>query len=1147
MSENPERKSGAFQSDAFQTEIAPPEPPPQPHATSPLNSLRRAATRIRGAILRLLPFLVRVPRSVTAGIAAVLILFGAAREWRTPSLPINSPPPRMLGWTWWATPRQLNPERTLPAFDHAIIEAVATVPGGKRVCIAGDAGLLAYSDDDGASWTTFHYDPSTGSMLKDAPVAVATSAPLVTWRAEAAQVQQQAPVQQQANPGPRQQTVNAPTQTKGGKGPSVSRAPHGTTLSGQKSSQGVPAQNSGKTPPPPARPQAPPKDPPNWNIIQFSGHNVTLAGVAARNLPYQLYSSDAGSTWTRQPPANFSYSAPLPGRRYQSLLLTGYLKPANANIFAVVSPEPGQTWAAGEQVGVGPVIYHYGAGKGPDYLTLQYPTSDNIYPRWQGTTFVLRGITFREDAKTGFAVGTQGAILRTRDGGQHWEPITRGAAAPGKSTTDYRWWQRPVRIPAPLSLLVFLFALVFLIPAAMPEVVPRASAVRSIANLAVSDAPVFLAEKDELGFTPVARAIAGLLRNKATGLPLTVAINAPWGRGKTSLMSLVQQELKASGWRTVWFNAWHHQEETSMLASLLQTVRLKAPPELMTRGGLRYRVQLLAKRLWHWRTLWTIAAVVALYLGEAVVHDHNPHMYVNGAQYLFGVVTGGRAPGEKPGAADKPAEKPGVLQVGAQMLLDLARSSKETGPGHLIPFAVLVSFLFLLMLQVLQSFGANPAELLAKTSDRKTVAGLEAQTSFLEKFRRQYGEVVGALGKYRLAIFVDDLDRCRPDKIAEMLEAANYLMAAGPCALVLALEEHAVISGLGLSFQRMAEEIGKLPENRRSAAGDLLAEAKERREEFAKNYVEKLFNVVVQTPPVATDRFAGLLAGRGALQIKLRERERRRRWMRQAGDVARVPTAAMILAALLFGGYGLLRSWLPPSETQTATRQVPQPNAPGAGARNAAPAPVTAGAATPSIPPGSAILPTYTAAQAPIPTAWFETWWQRLLWGLLAVSILLPLSMRRPQPLVKDSPDFEEALRIWAPVLAEVNPSPRFGKRVLNRVRYLAMLERQTDQELLAADPTRVKASTARIPETLLVAFSVLGEVRREAVQSFEGFNEFLAQATEHASDVEGSPVFRAYAAHKHQFFSTNTPPSDPQLNEWRQRFVNLSAGIVAR
>ena len=148
----------------------------------------------------------------------------------------------------------------------------------------------------------------------------------------------------------------------------------------------------------------------------------------------------------------------------------------------------------------------------------------------------------------------------------------------------------------------------------MPEAVPQVPTERTIANLAVSDAPVFLAEKDELGFTPVARAIAGLLRNKATGLPLTVAINAPWGRGKTSLMSLVQQELKASGWRTVWFNAWHHQEETSMLASLLQTVRHKAPPQLLMRGGVHYRMRLLAKRLRCWRTLWLLAGVAALFL-----------------------------------------------------------------------------------------------------------------------------------------------------------------------------------------------------------------------------------------------------------------------------------------------------------------------------------------------------------------------------------------------------------------------------------------------------------------------------------------------------------------------------------------------------
>jgi len=112
----------------------------------------------------------------------------------------------------------------------------------------------------------------------------------------------------------------------------------------------------------------------------------------------------------------------------------------------------------------------------------------------------------------------------------------------------------------------------------------------------------------------------------------------------------------------------------------------------------------------------------------------------------------------------------------------------------------------------------------------------------------------------------------------------------------------------------------------------------------------------------------------------------------------------------------------------------------------------------------------------PIPRAWFETWWQRLLWSLLTLSIVVPLSLRRPPPLVADSQDFEDALRIWAPVLAEVNPSPRFGKRALNRVRYLAMLEREAAKE----SDTRVIA----IPEPLLVALGALDVARPAAVAS---------------------------------------------------------------
>src|SRR5437899_5068128 len=193
MSEKPEKKSAAFQSDAFQAESAAPKSP------------RRlcAVAWVRGTIFGLVPFLARVPRQVLAGIGALLILFGTVYEWRKPPAPINSPSPRLLGWIWWANPRQLNPERTLPAFDHANIQSVEVVPKSSRVWIAGDAGLLAYSDD-GTNWTTFHYDPVTGTMVKDVPVAVATLSPLVTWHVEAAQSQ----AQQQTNANPQASKEN---------------------------------------------------------------------------------------------------------------------------------------------------------------------------------------------------------------------------------------------------------------------------------------------------------------------------------------------------------------------------------------------------------------------------------------------------------------------------------------------------------------------------------------------------------------------------------------------------------------------------------------------------------------------------------------------------------------------------------------------------------------------------------------------------------------------------------------------------------------------------------------------------------------------------------------------------------------------------
>jgi len=852
----------------------------------------------------------------------------------------------------------------------------------------------------------------------------------------------------------------------------------------------------------------------------------------------------------------------------------------NAHIYGITGKEPNDIWAVGNSTSDGAAEIYHSADRGVSWSKQFYRFG-----------FGLLDIAFQSDGRTGFASGSKGAILRTLNAGQSWEPATLGAAAPGKSSTDYQWWQQPWRIPAPLSLLGMFLALFLLIPVLVPEVAPVPTK-QTIASVTVSDAPIVSPTDDTLGFGPVARAISGLLRNKGTKLPLTLAITAKWGRGKTSLMSLVQQDLKQAGWRTVWFNAWHHQEELSLLAALLQTVRQKAPPTLLERNGARYRLKLLAARLMRWQTLWVAAACLVLYNSETAVHGHHPHMYGCAAQYLYTTSGGDLKPDEslcdkaalaplkliattgtnqqksanaktvagKAGVTTQqkpletaanaplaqspnpPREKPGVLQFLMRLIFDAALKlevlEQSNRPGvHIIPLFVLVTLVTVLGWQILQSFGANPAEFLTPETARHNVSEIEARTSFLEKFRKQYGDVVGALGKYRLAIFVDDLDRCRPDKISEMLEATNYLMAAGPCAMVMALEEQAVIAGLGLSFSRMAEEFVQLPQST-GPSRDLLAEAYAKRQAFGKQYVEKLLNIVVQVPAMDTAKFGRVLAGSGRTPEIDAERSKRR--FRKFAELARVPAAAIVLATIILVGGSLLSGWLLGRNPQKVI--VPNSAAEQAGAAstgNSVQSPTIGRPSVPAAQPSNTVPhPSYVAAISAIPHRWFTGWRQSVAWFFILVAVAATTLAKRPPPTTTDSAQFLQALKVWAPVLADVNPSPRAAKRLLNRLRYLAMLERESAKE--------PEAKTGTIPEPMLVALGILEvatPVTLESASAFQSLRATVETAGRGLVDSTLDLARQAMRDHAQQFGNL----TDGQLNEYRVRFLDLSAGITAR
>jgi len=133
-------------------------------------------------------------------------------------------------------------------------------------------------------------------------------------------------------------------------------------------------------------------------------------------------------------------------------------------------------------------------------------------------------------------------------------------------------------------------------------------------------------------------------------------------------------------------------------------------------------------------------------------------------------------------------------------------------------------------------------------------ADLEAQTSFRVRFAKQFQEVTDALEpESKLIIFIDDIDRCSEDVVAQTLQACNYLVTSGRCIIIL---------GMDAAYVRACV---------RRTYGDLLKDVADEKQrdgivqttDFASNYLEKLVNIRITLPRVTTDTVKGLTTGKG--------------------------------------------------------------------------------------------------------------------------------------------------------------------------------------------------------------------------------------------------------------------------------------------
>jgi Cdc6-like AAA superfamily ATPase len=624
-----------------------------------------------------------------------------------------------------------------------------------------------------------------------------------------------------------------------------------------------------------------------------------------------------------------------------------------------------------------------------------------------GTKEVLLNIALAADGRTAVAVGTNGAILRSTDAGQSWQ----------LQTLQHR------RSPAPIVWLLWLACVVALWASLQPR--PEPPPPERVAEVITSDRPLIDGNEDVAGTNALAMQISRFLRNEKTDPPLTIAVTGAWGSGKSSVLNCLCRDLQEHGLRPVSFNAWHHQKEENLFAALLQQVREQAVPPLLSLPGIIVRFRLLFFR---------------------IVKDLLPFL----AELLFSCVVIVVFLWLCNFFATK------LLPIQPDWLKDTLKTLQKIQAVPIAKIAISLSGIGALTAWVTWNIlrsrleSLDPGKLIGNTANAMRWKDLGGQLAFRTRFAEALKEVTNALDKRRLSIIIDDLDRCKPDQLAEIMEAINFLTNTGNCFVILAIDRKQVLNGIGLAYAAMAKE--DAPEG---------MDEHKARTHYAENFLRKLIQMEIPVPLFDADAAHKLIAN--AKQNKKHKAS--------FSDLARRFALAVLLATVSVYGTNMLLS-----------RQRPAPNPLPSTAAHAvsggtqttlksAPKTARLGTPAPNHPSPNQDLDFEPGREAPAMTVWY--------WAALTLSICLIVGLclwlLYPSSIVVvDSREFKDALLAWTPAAFETlpQPSPREFKRFLNHLRFVASKEQPKEEQ--SGEQGEGEPSKAVPWEPTLVGLSVL-------------------------------------------------------------------------
>jgi GTPase SAR1 family protein len=302
------------------------------------------------------------------------------------------------------------------------------------------------------------------------------------------------------------------------------------------------------------------------------------------------------------------------------------------------------------------------------------------------------------------------------------------------------------------------------------------------------------AENDILDYHAYRDALVSIIDGLDSRAPLTVSVFGEWGSGKTTLLQMVREELKNRDVPTIWVNVWQFGNEEDVWSAFLQSILLKVKQETPWVKRLLFSFGLLRRQI-KWNEV-----------GKRV------------PEFLFRVLI---------------VIVPLFISLTFRAKADQSVSSTVTVGAGTILSAVLG---WLLVFQPYVNAVRSRVKVDLKGLVRSSK--LRERISLLDQFKTDFEDmIVSLVGREgRLVIFVDDLDRCQPDRIVQVLDAIKLFLDTPRCVYLIGLDRDIVEQAIKVKFKDYRQ-----PETE------------------AREYLEKIIGLPFDLPPLSGDQMSLLV------------------------------------------------------------------------------------------------------------------------------------------------------------------------------------------------------------------------------------------------------------------------------------------------